>query len=239
MLLIIIPGFGNPHFDEKVKILNRNLRIFEKQKIDYQIKIFQYSSDCSFPTKIINNPNIDIHCEKGILGYFIKTYCSPDDLNIDIYDEVIILLDDVELSPRFKLTKIRNLYKKNNFDILSPSMIPPSKGTWKIMFRNIGNVNGRIVNFLELFCYYMKPNVYRLYYDLISLKNINMYGYDLALYGHLKLKLGILDNINMIHYFWSNNPEFRKKAWDIVRKWKTEEKIKLLNTNEIKVLKYF
>lgn len=197
-LLVVIPGFGPDNLELKKKILIKNIQIIKNTYDgDIYLKIFNYGSEsCN-----INSLNINYEetFEKGVIGQFLYKYITPN--LISNYDNIILLLDDIELSENTNISQIIKNLNFYNLDILSPILDKTSKFSHKIMVQNkkcnISKI--RITGFVEFFCYFMSKNGYLKWYDLLDENSCWLWGIDLALY-YKNIKCGLLEGLTIHHY---------------------------------------
>ncbi len=190
-----MPGIGPPNFCQKVKILENNLNYF--RDVDCDTHVFKFSDAVEIPQHVVNQFNLNVVTEKGVVGDFLKKHITPEFTKN--YTHVIISLDDAEIQKGFCVRDALNFYNENNLDILSLSYTHDSKTPWKIMLNN-HNSNGRITSFLELMFYVMDSNQYKKYYEYLFFENPWMWGLDFLLH-HKGFKLGIIDRMSIKHYF--------------------------------------
>lgn len=203
-LLIVIPSIGNPNLEEKLKFLNHNINIIKKNiKPDnsnniIDLYLFNYSdSDINLE---IENININIKKEKGILGEFIYKYIKPD--LVSKYDYVFFIFDDITLPNNFDLNIMIKNYNKYNFDLLSPILDIKSKYSHKFMLENVRYKNKILItDFVEFFCYLMKPISYNKFFTLLNEESKWLWGVDYMYYKMAKMKCGIINDYKIIHHY--------------------------------------
>lgn len=203
-ILIAVCGLGDPNGEVKKKGCIRNLEILQKtapKNSQIYIKIFCYDDLDLYEFNRFEN--CEIIRETGIIGQFIYKYLSPK--NISGYDNLFLMLDDIELQDNVNLADMIEIQKESQFDILSPSATADSKishnGFMK-MRKHIQKNTLLSLNFLEFFSYLFdlnKSESYEKWYSLINEKTKWMWGIDMALNPILKMKLGLLNNMNFKH----------------------------------------
>ena len=214
---VIIMGFGDPYWDKKVDILKNNIKILEKWEPDYYVS--QYTLD-----KDIDIPNLNVIKNKGILGQLLYDNWHPD--KFINYDHIIILLDDIELQDNFDLDYIVNIKNKYNFDILSPSLTNDSKFSHSFMLHENKNYIIKETNFCELFCYVMNFETYKKFYGFIDRENPWIWGMDTILRTVMGFNIGILNNVNIKHYFkGSGSMKARTDMHEYLKKYNVPFKI--------------
>ena len=199
-VLIILPGFGDPYWDDKIAILRKNLEVFNSYNWDYTIQIQHYSLDKQFPPEIKNNPRIKIISEKGILARNIHVHASVN--KVKKYDYIMLLLDDVELVSPIDWGNIIATMKSHDLDVVSPCF-PSQMSYWDFMVHDPSDpqLMLRVVSKCELFCYLMTLDAYKRYFEFIDPMNPWMWGMDFMLRSHMKLNVGILNQVFMIHHY--------------------------------------
>jgi hypothetical protein len=159
-ILFVVPGIGQPNFAKKIEILKNNLSYFNG--IDCDVCVFNYSKNVKIPQNIVNDFDLNIMNEKGIVGDFLIRHITPE--FVKKYSHVIISLDDAEIQAGFSIVEALNFYHEKDLDILSLSYTHDSRTPWKIMLSNYSSV-GRVTSFAELMFYVMDSNRYAKYYE--------------------------------------------------------------------------
>ena len=203
-ILIAICGLGEPNGEIKKNGCVRNLEILNKtapKNSEIYIKIFCY--DDLDLHEFNRFKNCEITREPGIIGQFIYKYLSPE--KISGYDNLFLMLDDIQLQDNVNLEDMIQIQKNCQFDILSPSATEDSKishnGFMKIR-KDIPKNTLLILNFLEFFSYLFNlnnPESYKKWHSLINKNTKWMWGIDMVLSPILKMKLGLLNNMNFKH----------------------------------------
>lgn len=210
-LSIFIPGFGAPHIEDKIVILNRNLETISAFPWNVHVHICIYDPspetvDLVQYTLEKYEPKVKstVHVEKGIVAQFIVRHGHPSVLKSRY---VMILLDDVLLS-NWSWSKLLFDYHEHNIDIMSPSMTLDSKYVFQYMLHkpedNVCDIL-RITSACELFCYFMRHEVYEAYYQELSEDHPWLWGIDLVLTKHLGLRVAIMNYMQMKHFFQNTN----------------------------------
>lgn len=196
-LLIIIPGFGGSieHRELKKKLISKNLEIL-RNTYNGLIDVYIFCYDNQGTKLNIKDVNIKEICESGIIGQFIYKYIKQS--LVEKYDNLIILLDDIELNNNTNVNKLIELQNKYNADILSPSLTRDSEYSHEFMLQD-GNNKIRDVNFIELFFYFFNKNSFLKWLGLLDDKSAWLWGIDQSLYFN-KFKLLLIDSIPMKHY---------------------------------------
>lgn len=209
-LLCIVPGFGNPFLDSKLQILERNMKYISRYPglIDLVICVYDNSNVDQLKFNQIDNVNISIHYEKGIVGEFLIKYTNHD--IIENYSHIMILLDDIELQPSFKWDLIFTMINDFNLDIFSPCLTKDSKYIYDYMIKSNEKYTLNIVNCCELFCYIIPSEKYAKYFKLINNMNPWMWGVDLILNKIGNLQVGLSNVIQMRHYFQLISPNHKE-----------------------------
>jgi hypothetical protein len=226
-LLVTIPGIGNNHFDEKKIFLKKNIDIIKSTfNGDVDFLLFNYSNN-----DFSEFEDLKIVKETGIIGQYIFNYLNPKDLND--YDYIILMLDDILISENFNIDYLINLYKENDLNIISPSLTKDSKFSYEFMLENDEYKDSlRIVNFCEYFFYLMDIKSYNKYWNIFDDKTYWLWGIDLCL-DKQGFKMGILNDYKIKHFYISesynkNLPNPYIEMYDKEKKFgKIEEKINL------------
>jgi hypothetical protein len=200
-LNVVIPGFGDPHWNHKLEILEKNRNIVESFNWDVQWHIIQYTVDD--PSKTIPpKANMRVVQSKGILASNINRHMSPSQIGESDY--VMILLDDVELVKPINWQYVLDLMDVAGADIASPSLPNRSMSPWDFMISRLDdtNLHGQVATRCELFCYLMSYDNYKKYYNFVDPENPWMWGMDFMLLSHMTLKPLIMNKVHMIHHYW-------------------------------------
>ena len=204
-MLIIIPGFGSPHENEKTTIIKKNIKLLERYD-PIEIWIFQYNL---FHMSFFDHPNVKVFKREGHIGHAIFS-CKPSYLKRFKY--IGILLDDVELCDHFDIHDYVRMLDESKCDIIQPAYHPSKNYTSfpHQYLRNPHNAEYRKTNFLELFFYLMTSDAYRRYHQLILPRTKYMWGIDYILF-HKGFSLAITDKYHFLHHFVGNNDDMNKK----------------------------
>jgi hypothetical protein len=211
-LFVIIPGFGSPHIPEKIAILQNNIRILRQSiwnNLAITIYVYDHTVFQLLPENLLNASEITWIYKQGILGEFIR-YAN---ISLIKADYIIILLDDVELQDNCNFEIICSYMEEYRYDILSPSLTLNSQIYYQYML-HADNVlyNIKNVSCCELLCYIMTPEAYQKYYNEIDIvNNIWLAGIDLILTRYLKLRIGLLNDMNMKHHYKNNRQEYTQQ----------------------------
>lgn len=189
---------GTPQLDIKLKILEHNLLYLQKIFKIYDIIINCYNS-CSLILKFIKKfkfiNKIFIHNKKGILTEVWLT--NPYNIEVNNYDYMIFILDDVKLInvDMLKMIKIKEKYKIN---ILSTKVL---NSTWDFMnkYNNCITFN----NALEIYFLILKPEDFKKLSKINTIKNKWTWGVD-HLFGFYKIKAAVNMNYVVEHYLKRN-----------------------------------
>lgn len=206
-LSIFIPGFGGPHLEEKFVILDKNLQTIHAFAWDVHVHMCIYDENPETEATIRSifakyEPKISstLHVERGIVAQFIVRHGHPSKLKSQY---IMILLDDVLLL-NWSWNKLVFDYYDQNLDIISPSMTIDSKYVFQYMLHKPEDIECdilRITSACELFCYFMRSEVYELYYQELSEDHPWLWGIDLVLTKHLGFRVGIMNYMQMKHFF--------------------------------------
>jgi len=225
--LVVIPGFGQPMFQRKCEILRHNLQRLMPltQRGPVAVRIFCYAD--------VNDPdvqhlltvqsdfmalNVSVSFEKGIIGHFLVRHITPEYLRAGDFHRVVLLLDDVELDAGFDWHYLERARAKLGLDIVSPALAQRSMAWWGCMVHQPGGPEARIMNMLELFCYYMTARAYERYWSFLDADNPWMWGCDCIISSHMHLRIGLMNRLKIHHYFNSpKSPDMPNASTDSAR----------------------
>jgi len=205
-LFVIIPGFGEPHWDHKISILQNNCqkltRNFSSKNI--RITVCQYTLDKEIPVEIVQRFNLHVIKEKGIVGDFIKRHATPE--HTSVYTYVMILLDDVEIQDNFSFPCIEEYITDLNLDLVSPSLTKESPSGFLGYFPTPMHTYPDeydiiLVEICELYFYIFKSSAYAIYYQHVSHDNPWMWGMESMIYKKMGLTIGMLNKITIVHHY--------------------------------------
>ena len=198
-LLYYLPAFGKGNIDKKLIILMHNLQyLYDNTNESFDICINFYTICEDLKSKIRALPfinNLYVYEKEGVLTELFLT--SPNNEYISSYDYMLFVLDDVQLMD-FDMKKMIEVKEKYNIEILSPKII---NSTHSFMNANTGLT---INNFLEVYLLLMKPNDFERFCSMHTIQNKWMWGADF-LFGHYKIKTGVLNNCVANHVLPSNS----------------------------------
>jgi hypothetical protein len=210
-LLVIIPGFGNPHWDKKAEVLRGNMGVLEDSSIwDVEYIICQYTpiSEQQLPSFIAERPNVTVvECPGGILGRNILNHIPPSYVNQGSYSHVMILLDDVILDKKtISWIEMLDMMEKFKLQIASPVLKDRNMSYWEYMSQPPNQITDkkllcRVMRRCELFCYLMTSDAYKTYYAHLQHTNPWMWGMDMLLQSHFGFRVGLCQQMKMIHLF--------------------------------------
>ena len=205
-MLVCVCGHGPPNYTQKNNWCVNNLSRIEetcpekyRDKIDYRVFCYDVNVDTDI---FIEKFNADVIKQPGVIGEFIYKNLAPD--NINNYNRIILMLDDIELRDNFNLAKMVEIQDADNFDIVSPCLTSDSRFSHSFMkYVPEFNLLTRETNFMEFFFYMFRDidTCYRSWYNLFNVNTKWMWGLDYLIYTHLKMKLGILNSMSMKHWF--------------------------------------
>jgi hypothetical protein len=206
-LLVVIPGFGPKNIELKRLLFDKNINIIKKTfSGNVSVIYFNYSDEKEDLQS--DNVNIIQIMEKGVVGQFIFRNITPSFVSDNKYDYIIILLDDIELPSNYNISYVIELYKKYNFNILSPILSHDSKYMHDHMLeKNNSNFNKTIIvsDFVECFAYFMDVESYKKYYSCLTDKTTWLWGVDYVLTKYYGLKCGIIHDYKMKHYIMAES----------------------------------
>jgi hypothetical protein len=203
-LYVLISGFGEPHWEHKLQILRNNLEKIHSypwEKIFVRVCAYMNPELYPFPIDLLEMyPHLEVVYEAGIVGQYIKKYANPIDLQEFTY--VMILLDDIELL-NIDFSKILQYQKDHQLDIISPCLSLDSKFQYGYLLHEPFIFDIKIATVCEYFCMFFKIEKFAIYYEHIHEENPWMWGLDLIIDRHLKLKVGLLNKMLMKHWYKS------------------------------------
>ena len=178
-LFVIIPGFGCPNLDVKTQILTHNiskLRSYNWSKLTIRVCVYD---DSPIPQKL--SEVVEVVRTPGLPGDFIHNFAKPDDL-IE-YDYILVLFDDILLLPNVDIASMIKLKEFFKLDIVSPTLTLDSKYVYEYMLTQ-------------------PDKSFATYYQHVDpTNNPWLWGVDLVLYLKINLRVGLMNNMNMKHFF--------------------------------------
>jgi len=192
-VLWVIPGFGEPHENEKRAILEKN-----KRMVGAGIHLEIYGYDLTHP---------------GVVGHFLKKYVPPK--RVFGYDMVMVSLDDVELMGEVPWDAIKGALD-GGWDLVTPSMTEDSYTVFPHMYQNRVPREITQTTVPEFFCYFMKPKSYATWWGYLRDYNPWLWGMDLTSHCVMGLKSGILKHYTMRHHYHggSKGDEDRRRYFE-------------------------
>lgn len=202
-LFVIIPGFGSPNLNVKLEILKMNLRVIQDYDWKHlKVRICVYD-DSPLPSWLTSLDFVDIIREKGIVAEYLIRHAKPEDID-PCYDVIMMLLDDILLLSPFSWHQVLQWKQDLKLDIMSPVLSHDSAHVYKYMLQDTATRpihTVRIMRVCEFFCYILDPVAYRQFYPHFDEKNPWMWGLDLIMERHLKLRIGLMNTVVMKHFF--------------------------------------
>lgn len=197
-------GFGSPHVEEKKRILRQNMRVIEASPWS----TLQYTICCYDDTDLSEwsgDSRVEIIRERGIVGQFLKRHLRPNTPATVEYDYLLLLLDDVELTPRtVNVGEMAHWLREFHMDVLSPCLTRDSQIQFQYLRHEPQYTTPtlKITSVLEFFCYFTTPAWYELYYSLID-ETRNPWGWnlDMMLYRRFGFRVGVLNHMLMKHWY--------------------------------------
>ena len=199
--LYYLAAFGSPNFELKLSYLKNNLEyiynnigekfdiIVNNYDVEKEQNILDFLNSCSFLNKKY------IFSKKGILTelWLNNSY----NYTITNYDYIIFILDDVS-NFNIDIKDMIRIKEQFCFEILSPK-IHNSSYDWMKHSENIS-----VHNFLEIFCFLLKPIDFYNFNSLHTIENKWFWGVD-HIFGHLNINVGMCNKYSMKHMIDSNN----------------------------------
>jgi hypothetical protein len=203
-LFVIVPGFGNPHIQEKIRILESNLqriRTFPWTQVCIRVCVYDNHAMPNIPTHLRQDPDIEWICTSGIVGQFIHQYAPPN--VVATFDYCMILLDDIELQSNVDFAHLMDVHQLFQLDMYAPSMTLDSKYQFEYMLTQPTQPYlMKVVPACEAFCYFIPSQHYARYYQHIDpQQNPWLWGMDMCMYKCLEIRVGILNTMTMKHYY--------------------------------------
>ena len=208
-ILVFISGFGNPHKNHKLEILEHNLKILHQTKPSeaiIDVWIAQYDDSFLITDEYVSyiSGKLTIYHREGFVGHFIRTIATPE--KVKGYDYILCLMDDVELDPTVHLAEMIKIKETWNLNLVSPSMSRAGKAQFNYMFVvEEPNLYLRMTNACEYFCYLMDYDSYCHYHSYFHEDNPYMWGMDGILIKHMKLRAALVNTMTMTHYYKNEN----------------------------------
>lgn len=201
-LFVLIPGFGEPNVATKLDILYTNIQTMKQYPWAHLLIRICVYDDTLLPSWLIQDANVEIVRQPGIVADFIRECAIPQTLYDNKFDYVMLLLDDVLLTKSFPWQDVLRWKKELNIDIISPSLSHDSKHVYKYMLQNRSMYSTlRITRVCEMFCYFMDIASFTRYYQHMDASNPWLWGLDLILDMKLGLSTAIMDTVVMKHFF--------------------------------------
>lgn len=227
-LHVFLSGFGAPHVDEKRRIFRNNKAVIEASawsRVRYTVCCYDDTDWSEWE----HDASITVIREKGIVGQFLHRHLVPGTPAVDGFDYLLLLLDDVELTPRtVHLTEMIRWMNEFQLDVISPCMTMDSKVQFDYMKHDstLRWPAMRVTTVLEYFCYLTRPIWYSRYYRLIDPVH-NPWGWnlDMMLYKRFGFRVGVLNHMLMKHWYKGESYASRQDANPhdgaafVLRKW--------------------
>lgn len=200
-IAVVVPGFGQPHWDIKQRVLTRNVCTLTKNaNWDVRFFVSQYSDfdrDIEWPAHV----SATVSKERGVLVENVVRHARPDG-PVGRCDYVMVLLDDVVLETAVDLDRWAALLRATGCHILSPCLSKTGMSFWDYMTHRPGDpVFARKVAACELFCYFMPSEAYARYFSFMSPDNPWMWGMDFMLHYKMGLTALLVNAFKMAHLF--------------------------------------
>lgn len=205
-LYILVPGFGSPYTTVKHDILKRNIaQVMNTNRWSHVKVVVCIYDDTEFDFSIFQqftDITLVVHHGPGLPGDFIKRHATSH--NVEGFDYVLIVFDDILLQPNVDFAAIIRLKKDFCLNIVSPTLTVDSPTVFDFM-RTVPNNPAvlKIVPCCECFCYFMdRESFVEMYYPHVD-PDINpwLWGIDMILSYKLGLRVGMLNQMTMRHYY--------------------------------------
>lgn len=196
-MLLLVPGFGEPHVAHKAAILKSNIqRVRTTCPLPVDIKVFAYDTA---GRDAAANTDVTVVHERGIAGDFLLRHARPE--QVASYSHIMILLDDVELREGVDVARMLALQATHSLDLISPCLTPDSHTPFAYM-RELKGDGVALVSACELFCYLFDTNAYvHKYFAHLTHESPFLWGMDLTLAKHLGLRVGMVPSMRVRHHY--------------------------------------
>ena len=200
-LFVLVTGFGEPNVEIKKQILVENItRIKTHAWSKLVIRVCVYDNT-SLEDIGKQHSELEAIYKPGIVGEYITMFAPPS--YVDSFDYILLILDDVLLQPNINFNKLIFRKKTLALDIVSPTKTLDSKFVYSYMLtRPDDDFDIKITTMCEYFCFFMDAKAFTVYYNHIdSQNNPWMWGLDLLLHFAMKLRVGMMNDMHMKHFF--------------------------------------
>jgi hypothetical protein len=217
-VLVIVPGFGEPHWGHKLEILSHNYHCLtahpSASEMQLDFVILQYTTERHFPMDFFEKhtsahqriSKLNLIVSPGVIGTNLYKLVRP--CMTDGYDYVLILYDDIEFQRPIQWGDLFMILDTPTYqiDIVSPCLKDSSMSPWPYMAHQADLAKRHSRAFIkrtrcELFVYLMKSATYTLYYRHIDPMNPYMWGMDLILKHCFDLQPAIVNHWIMYHHY--------------------------------------
>ena len=200
--LYYLAAIGGPRLEDKLKILTRNLLYINqtlKQNFSIVINCYNHAEEISeFIKQFTFLDAILFHYRPNSVLTELW-FTNPYIKQINTFDEILFILDDVSIS-RLNIPKLINIRRKYHIDLLSPAIIG---ATHKYMESQSANTLA-FTNQLEVYCMITTPQGFKKYLSVNSVENKWIWGVDL-LFGYFKIKTAVYYGMNAFHLIPSSS----------------------------------
>ena len=214
--LYYLAAFGTPNFELKLFYLKNNLEyIYNNIGESFDIIVNNYNTDreqniLDFLNNFVFLNNKHIFSKKGHLPelWLNNTY----NYTIKNSDYIMLILDDVS-DFNINIKDMIRIKEQYCFNFLSPK-IHNSTYDWMKKSENIS-----VHNFLEIFCFLLKPIDFYNFISLNTIENKYIWGVD-HIFGHLNINAGMCNKYSMKHMINSSNTsELFSEKLDLCNKY--------------------
>lgn len=212
-LFVVVPGFGRPHADEKIRILSSNIQLLQScgawGKVSVTVCVYDKHVLAAVPDTLLAGATWVV--ETGVVGQFIRRHASPH--ATCAYDYVMVLLDDVELQSNIDFESLLQFQRVLGLDIMSPALTLDSKRQFDFMLTQPSHpATLKITTACEAFCYLMPFSAFKRYHailDGVAADNPWLWGVDMCLYKCFDFRVAIANHMTMRHHFKSEGYSVR------------------------------
>lgn len=222
-MLVVIP-FGEPHKDEKMRILRSNLSTirggYPGTWTRVVIRLYAYD-DVELPDDV--SAQVEVIRTPGIVGDFFREHVTPAVLEREGHDFLLMMLDDVEILTQPDWKRLLLIKELSGAHLVSPTLSHNSTNIQYPYMKHVVNApyTSRIVSVMEMFCFLFDARSYsERYYPLLDHENPWMWGIDLCLYYETGVLPGQVNQWVARHHYQGEsykgcgrNPEEDMKAY--------------------------
>ena len=218
--VVYVGGFGPQKLEEKLNVLENNLRLLSNQMknpLDVIVNCYHQGSNRKLEElfkklrvgRIIQESWV--HCVPGgvLAGMWIT---NPYNKNVLNYNQVVMILDDVSIQ-HLQLVEFEQEKTANKLDIISACVTNSSHP--KLMEMQEGE-SVKLNSSAEMFLYLMDPVAFQKYISIQKPGNPWIWGVDFLL-KHIGFSVGISSKCKCYHMFSNLDRNNATKQRDMIR----------------------